>query len=195
MTKTRLEAFSDGVIAIIITIMVLELKVPHGTNWKDLGALWPVFLSYLVSFINLGIYWVNHHHLIHTIREVRGGILWANMNLLFWLSLMPFATAWMGENHFSTNTVMLYAVLANCCGISYYILLKIIESCNPGNAELLNVFQKQSKKGTLSVLLYFAAIGIAFFSTILAGVAIVMVAIMWFIPDRNIEEIEEKGKN
>lgn len=194
MTKTRLEAFSDGVIAIIITIMVLELRVPHGTNWRDLVQLWPVFLSYLLSFIMMGIYWVNHHHLLHTVREVRGGILWANMNLLFWLSLMPFATAWMGENNFNSNTVMLYSVLANCCGIAYYILLTIIKNCNPGNNELLVVLQKQKKKGFISVLLYCAAIGSAFFSTLVAGAFIVMVAVMWFIPDRNIEKIKERSE-
>ena len=118
MTKARLEAFSGGVIAIIITIMVLELKLPHDASWKVLEELWPVFLSYFVSFLNLAIYWGNHHHLLHTIKEVRGGILWANFHLLFWLSLMPFATAWMGENHFQQNTVVIYAVLANLCGIA-----------------------------------------------------------------------------
>jgi uncharacterized membrane protein len=187
MTKTRLEAFSDGVIAIIITIMVLEMKIPHGTGWNDLWHLWPVFLSYLVSFINMGIYWVNHHHLLHTIKEVKGGILWANMNLLFWLSLMPFATGWMGENNFDTNTVVLYSVLANCCGMGYYILLMVIKKCNPGNPELLDVLHKQSRKGILSLLFYFVAIGAAFINTIISGIFIVLVAIMWFIPDRNIE--------
>ena len=115
MTKTRLETFSDGVIAIIITIMVLELKVPHDASWQALKELWPVFLSYVVSFIMLGIYWGNHHHLLHTIKDVRGGILWANLHLLFWLSLIPFATTWMGENHFERNTVIVYALLADLC--------------------------------------------------------------------------------
>lgn len=188
MTKTRLEAFSDGVIAIIITIMVLELKVPHDTSWHALYQLWPVFLSYLVSFVNLGIYWDNHHHLIHTIKEVRGGILWANLHLLFWLSLMPFATAWMGENHFEKNTVIVYALLANLCGIAYYVLLTIIRKCNPGNAALLDVLRKQSRKGILSVMLYTVAIGAAFLHTALSGVLIILVAIMWLIPDRNIEK-------
>ncbi len=187
MTKNRLEAFSDGVIAIIITIMVLELKVPHSTSWNDLGHLWPVFLSYVVSFVNLGIYWGNHHHLLHTIKEVRGGILWANMNLLFWLSLMPFATAWMGENEFAQNTVILYSILANCCGFAYYILLMVIKKCNPGNPELLEVLNKQSKKGVLSLLFYSLAIGAAFFDTRISGVFIALVSIMWLMPDRNIE--------
>lgn len=188
MTKTRLEAFSDGVIAIIITIMVLELKVPHDASWDALYQLWPVFLSYVVSFVNLGIYWGNHHHLIHTIKDVKGGILWANLHLLFWLSLMPFATAWMGENHFEKNTVIVYALLANLCGIAYYILLTVIRKCNPGNIALLDVLKKQSRKGMLSVMLYTAAIGAAFLHTALSGVLIILVAIMWLIPDRSIEK-------
>src|SRR6187397_1343670 len=122
MTKTRLEAFSDAVIAIIITIMVLELKVPHDTSFDALMKLWPVFLSYAVSFLMLGIYWGNHHHLVHTIKEVRGGILWANLHLLFWLSLIPFVTAWMGENHFEKQPVALYGVVMMMSGVAYYIL-------------------------------------------------------------------------
>lgn len=122
-----MEAFSDGVIAIIITIMVLELKVPHESTWKALENLWPVFISYVTSFVILGIYWANHHHLLYTIKEVRGGILWANLNLLFWLSLIPFATAWMGENHFAKNTVIVYTSLADICGFAYFILLTVIK--------------------------------------------------------------------
>jgi uncharacterized membrane protein len=192
MTKTRLEAFSDAVIAIIMTIMVLELKVPHGTSWSDLQTVWPVFVSYLVSFLMLGIYWGNHHHLIHTIKEVRGGILWANLHLLFWLSLIPFATAWMGENNFSQNTLVLYAVLANLCGIAYYILLMVLKRCNPGNEVLMEVLRRQSKKGLLSNLLYLAAIGAAFIHPAISGALIVIVAIMWLIPDRNIEKVVSK---
>jgi uncharacterized membrane protein len=187
MTKTRLEAFSDAVIAIIMTIMVLELRVPHGTEWHDLQGLWPVFVSYLVSFLMLGIYWGNHHHLVHTIKEVRGGILWANLHLLFWLSLIPFATAWMGENNFTRNTLILYALVANGCGIAYYILLMVIKNCNPGNDHLLEVLRKQSKKGMLSLVLYTASIGAAFLHPAAAGALIVIVAIMWLMPDRNIE--------
>ena len=187
MTKTRLETFSDAVIAIIMTIMVLELKSPHDTSWEGLREIWPVFVSYLISFIMLGIYWGNHHHLVHTIKEVRGGILWANLHLLFWLSLIPFATAWMGENDFSRNTVILYALLANCCGIAYYILLLVIKKCNPGNANLLEVLKKQSRKGLFSNILYTSAIGAAFIHTAIAGALIVLVAIMWLMPDRNIE--------
>ena len=189
MTKTRLEAFSDAVIAIIITIMVLELKVPHETSWDALAKLWPVFLSYTVSFINLGIYWGNHHHLIHTIRDVKGGMLWANLHLLFWLSLIPFATAWMGENHFAENTVATYALLADLCGVSYFILLLVIKKCNPGNSALQEVLHKQSKKGMLSCILYTLAIPVAFFNTAAAGVLIISVAVMWLVPDRNIEKV------
>lgn len=187
MTKSRLEAFSDGVIAIIITIMVLELKIPHGSSWTDLEKLWPVFLSYAVSFVMLGIYWGNHHHLIHTIKEVRGGILWANLHLLFWLSLIPFATGWMGENHFSRNTVAAYALLANLCGVAYYILLLVIKACNSGNADFLQVLHKQSRKGVISCLLYTAAIPLAYVDTLISAVLIILVAFLWLMPDRNIE--------
>jgi uncharacterized membrane protein len=187
MTKTRLEAFSDAVIAIIITIMVLELKVPHETTWHSILKLWPVFLSYAVSFLMLGIYWGNHHHLVHTIKEVRGGILWANLHLLFWLSLIPFATAWMGENHFEKNTVAAYALLADLCGISYYILLMVMKSCNKENVQLLDLLKKQSKKGTLSCIIYTIAIPLSLYNALAGGILIVLVAIMWLIPDRNIE--------
>lgn len=187
MTKTRLEAFSDAVIAIIITIMVLELKVPHETSFGALMKLWPVFLSYAVSFLMLGIYWGNHHHLVHTIKEVRGSIIWANLHLLFWLSLIPFATAWMGENHFEKNTVAAYALLADLCGVAYYILLVVIKDCNRDHPAVLEVLRKQSRKGTLSCILYTAAIGLSFISGWLGGVLIILVAILWMIPDRNIE--------
>jgi uncharacterized membrane protein len=187
MSKTRLEAFSDGVIAIIITIMVLELKIPHDASWNALHELWPVFLCYIVSFTNLGIYWGNHHHLLHTIKEVRGGILWANLHLLFWLSLMPFATAWVGENHFEKNTVIVYALLADLCGLAYYILLMAIKKCNQDNVAMLDVFKKQSKKGLLSNALNTLAIPAAFIHPALSGALLILVAIMWLIPDRNIE--------
>src|SRR5688500_10200079 len=144
MTKTRLEAFSDGVLAIIITIMVLELKVPHDPSLEALKSLWPVFASYVASFVMVGIYWGNHHHLVHTIKDVRGGILWANLHLLFWLSLVPFVTAWMGENNFSKNTIALYALVADLCGLAYFILLVNIKRCNPGNSSLQEVLKKQT---------------------------------------------------
>ena len=187
MTKTRLEAFSDAVIAIIITIMVLELKVPHETSFSALIKLWPVFLSYAASFLMLGIYWGNHHHLVHTIKDVTGGILWANLHLLFWLSLIPFATAWAGENHFQENTVAAYALLADLCGVAYYILLMVIKERNRDNPALLEVLRKQSRRGMLSCIIYTAAIGLSFVSSVLGGCLIILVAIMWLMPDRNIE--------
>ena len=188
MTKTRVEAFSDGVIAIIITIMVLELKVPHNTSWAALEGLWPVFVSYVFSFLMLGIYWGNHHHLLHTIKDVSGGIMWANLHLLFWLSVMPFATAWVGENHFGRNPVIIYALLANFCGIAYYILLAVIKKCNPGNQALQEVLQKQTKKGMLSNIFNTLAIPAAFIHPALTGGLILIVYIMWLIPDKNIEK-------
>src|SRR3954471_16385880 len=136
MTKTRLEAFSDGVIAIIITIMVLELKIPHGTGWDSIRPVIPVFISYVLSFIMIGIYWGNHHHLLHTVGHVNSKMLWANLHLLFWLSLIPFATAWMGENNFTPRTVAAYAAFADLCGLAYFILLLVIESAYPDNAAL-----------------------------------------------------------
>jgi uncharacterized membrane protein len=187
MTKTRLEAFSDGVIAIIITIMVLELKVPHEATWEALVKLWPVFLSYTFSFLMLGIYWGNHHHLIHTIKDVRGSIIWANLHLLFWLSLIPFATGWMGENHFEKKTVAVYALVANLCGISYYILLLVMKSCNKNNEQLLGLLRKQSKKGAISCAAYTIAMIAAFYNALAGGILIILVAIMWLMPDRNIE--------
>lgn len=193
MTKSRLEAFSDGVLAIIITIMVLELKVPHDASWHALSELWPVFVSYIASFVIIGIYWGNHHHLLHTIKEVRGGILWANLNLLFWLSLVPFATAWMGENHFAKNTVIVYTMAADLCGIAYFILLTIIKKCNPGNEALLKVLHQQTRKGMWSNLFNTLAIVGAFFHPAIGGGFLLLVFLMWLIPDRNIERAVGKG--
>lgn len=187
MTKTRLEAFSDAVIAIIITIMVLELKPIPDATWHGLAGLRHVFLSYIVSFVMLGIYWGNHHHLIHTIKDVKGGIIWANLHLLFWLSLLPFVTAWTAENHFEKKTVALYALVADLCGIAYYILLVIIKNHNPGNEKLLSLLKKQSKKGMISCIFYTTAIGASFIHEAFGGALIILVAIMWLIPDRNIE--------
>lgn len=146
MTKSRLEAFSDGVIAIIITIMVLELKTPHGTNWQAFEPIFPVLLSYVFSFIFIGIYWGNHHHLLHTITHVNSKIIWSNLHLLFWLSLIPFATAYMGENHFHHITVAVYAALAAVCGLAYYLLLKVISEGHKEGSELLLPLKKQEKK-------------------------------------------------
>lgn len=187
MTKSRLEAFSDAVIAIVITIMVLEMKIPHEASWHALAGLWEIFVSYAVSFLMLAIYWGNHHHLIHTIKEIRSGIIWANLHLLFWLSLIPFATGWMGENEFEKLTVAGYAVLLDICGIAYYILLVVIKDCNRNNEALLEVLRKQSRKGILSCIMYTVAVPAAFISTLISGVLIVLVAFLWLIPDRNIE--------
>ena len=187
MTKTRLEAFSDGVIAIIITIMVLELKVPHGDSATDLIPLIPIFMSYVLSFVNVGIYWGNHHHLIHTLKSVNTKILWANMNLLFWLSLTPFATAFMGENHFSEFSVALYAFLQFMNGIAYTILLKVITSSEYHDEKLADPLRKQSSKGLFSLLSYIAAMGAAYLHPAISGLLFLMVAVMWFVPDRNIE--------
>lgn len=188
MTKTRLEAFSDAVIAIIMTIMVLELKAPHGTNWeKDIAPLVPAFISYVASFLMLGIYWGNHHHLIHTIKEVNSGIMWANLHLLFWLSLMPFATAWMGENHFDKLTVAVYALLSDLCGFAYYILMLAIRKGNQQNTVMMDMLQKQTRKGILSFIPYTLAIPAAYIHVGISAILIVIVAFVWLIPDKNIE--------
>jgi len=188
MTKSRLEAFSDGVIAIIITIMVLELKIPKDTSWGALGHLWHVFVSYITSFLVLGIYWANHHHLVHTIRNVNSKIMWANINLLFWLSLIPFATGWMGENKFAENTVAAYAILANITGFAYYILLSTIRQSEKDNKELHQILTKQSRKGLLSLLLYALAVPAAYLHAGISGFLILVTAIIWIVPDRRIEK-------
>lgn len=188
MTKTRLEAFSDGVIAIIITIMVLELKIPHTTNWEEVKHLVPIFLSYVLSFIFLGIYWGNHHHLIHTIKTVNSNILWANLHLLFWLSLIPFATAWMGESNFERSTVIIYAIIVDLCGVAYSILLNIITKRETNNESLHRVLQLQTRKGIRSLILYTSAIPLAFVHPVLSCIIFVIVSMMWIIPDRNIEK-------
>lgn len=188
MTKTRLEAFSDGVIAIIITIMVLELKIPHTTNWEEVKHLIPIFLSYVLSFIFLGIYWGNHHHLIHTIKTVNSNILWANLHLLFWLSLIPFATAWMGESNFERSTVIIYAIIVDLCGVAYSILLNIITKRETNNESLHRVLQLQTRKGIRSLILYTSAIPLAFVHPVLSCIIFVIVSTMWIIPDRNIEK-------
>jgi uncharacterized membrane protein len=187
MNKNRLEAFSDGVLAIIITIMVLELKIPHGHSFADLKTLLPVFLSYVLSFVYVGIYWGNHHHLLHVLKKVSSGIIWSNLNLLFWLSLIPFATAWMGENNFSGESVAVYAVLLNICGASYYILQQVIVRCCTLTPKMQTAMQKQSKKGIVSLVCYTIAIVFSFFLPIISDILFVAVAIMWIIPDKNIE--------
>lgn len=191
MNKSRLEAFSDGVIAIIITIMVLELKIPHGTNWEAIRVLFPGFFSYVLSFIIIGIYWGNHHHLLHTIDQVNSRIIWANLHLLFWLSLVPLATGWMGENNFNPVTVALYALMLDLCGFAYYILLLTIRAANPRNKALLRPLYLQKRKGIISTISYTAAIPAAFISPLISGGLFIFVAILWLVPDRNIERTIE----
>ena len=188
MNKNRLEAFSDGVIAIIITIMVLEFKVPHGEQLADLLPLWPVFLSYVLSFVNVGIYWNNHHHLLHAVKKVNGTILWANLNLLFWLSLMPFTTAWMGENHFATMPVVFYAIDLCLCGMSYTLLQAQIIKLQ-GAHSLLHDAVGNDRKGKISLLCYVLAIALALGGLPgWAGALIGLVSCLWLIPDRRIEK-------
>jgi uncharacterized membrane protein len=187
MTKTRLEAFSDGVFAIIVTIMVLELKVPHETDLHALKEMLPLFLSYLSSFIFIGIYWGNHHHLLHTVHHVNSKIIWANMSLLFWLSLVPFATGWIGENPMAEVPVAVYATLFLLCGIAFFILQKVIENHYTHSTKLIEALKKTSKKGILSLLLYSTAVVFAFINPTISYALIVVVAILWVIPDKNIE--------
>jgi uncharacterized membrane protein len=188
MEKNRLEAFSDGVIAIIITIMVLELKVPHGSDIASIKPLLPVFLSYVLSFVYVGIYWNNHHHMLQTVKHVTGGILWANLHLLFWLSLFPFVTGWMGENHFTAMPSALYGVVLLMAAIAYLILQKSIIA-SQGKNSLLAKAVGRDIKGKLSLLLYVVGIVAAFFSPILSGLIYALVALMWLIPDSRIENV------
>ena len=189
MGKTRLEAFSDGVIAIIITIMVLEMKVPHGEAWADLAKLWPVFLSYILSFVNVGIYWNNHHHMLHAVKKVNGAILWANLHLLFWLSLMPFTTGWMGENHFAPIPVAVYAFDLMMCAIAYVILQQQIIKLD-GKQSVLGSAVGEDRKGKISLAAYVLAIPLALYgNSLLAGALMILVALIWFIPDRRIEKV------
>jgi uncharacterized membrane protein len=187
MTKSRLEAFSDGVIAIIITIMVLELKPPHGTDWAAIKPVLLTFISYALSFLLVAIYWGNHHHLLHTVSHINSKIIWANTHLLFWLSLIPFATNWAGENHFDPVSVAVYAGLQAICGIAYYILLRIIAAAH-SNSRLHESLEKQSKKGVASMIIYIAAIPLAFVEPVVSAGLFLLVAIIWLIPDRNIEK-------
>ena len=188
MTKERLTAFSDGVIAVIITIMVLEMKVPHGTGLAALWPLGPVFGSYVLSFVYVGIYWNNHHHLLYAARSIDGRILWANLHLLFWLSLIPFCSGWMGENHFETLPVALYGAVLFMCGIAYYLLSQLLIA-HHGRKSNLAIALGSDRKGIVSVLLYIVAIPLAFISAPAAFAVYVLVAAIWFIPDRRIERM------
>lgn len=186
MGKTRLEAFSDGVIAIIITIMVLEMKVPHGDTVDALLPLFPVFLSYILSFVYVGIYWNNHHHMLHTVKRVSGSVLWANLHLLFWLSLFPFATGWLGENHFAALPSALYGMVLLMAACAYFILQHAIIS-SEGEKSVLKAAVGQDWKGKASLVLYLIAVIMAFWVTWVAQLIYIAVAIMWLIPDRRIE--------
>jgi uncharacterized membrane protein len=187
MTKGRVEAFSDGVIAILITIMVLELKTPHSAELAALRPLIPVILAYILSFIVLAIYWNNHHYMLHATKHVTGGVLWANMHLLFWLSLLPFTTAWMGENHFAPVPTAAYGVVLFFCGVAYTILQNTIIA-HDGMAPEVVAELGRDWKGKASVVLYAAAVGLAFVHQAIAGAIYAFVALMWLIPDRRIEK-------
>lgn len=186
MIKGRLEAFSDGVLAIIITIMVLELKAPHGVDLSALRPLLPVFLSYVLSFVYVGIYWNNHHHMLHAARHVTGVTLWANLHLLFWLSLIPFVTAWMGENRFAPAPVAVYGVVLLMCGASWRLLQRTLVASHGPDSILAHAFN-HDVKGNLSLLLYLIAIPAAFWNEWIAGLLYVVVALMWLVPDVRIE--------
>jgi len=203
MGKNRLEAFSDGVIAIVITIMVLELKVPHGADFKVLLPLWPVFMSHVLSYIYVGIYWNNHHHMLHAVKEVGGGVLWANLHLLFWLSLIPFVTGWMGENHFETGPTAAYGFVLLMCAIAYMLLARCLTGHHEKNATLAKALGNDSK-GKISIVLYLAGVALSWFAAWMGFVAYVVAAMLWLIPDRRIEhevvqeaeqEDEQKQRN
>ncbi len=187
MTKSRLEAFSDGVIAILITIMVLELRTPHDASLEGLVPLIPVFLCYLLSFVFLGIYWSNHHHLLQAVRKIDGRVLWANLHLLFWLSLIPFVTAWMGENGFATWPVACYGAVLLCAAVAYFILTRVLLALH-GADSLLAVALGSDFKGRLSLAIYAIAIVVAFSWGWLSCTLYVVVAMIWMVPDRRIEK-------
>jgi uncharacterized membrane protein len=191
MEKNRVEAFSDGVIAIIITIMVLELKVPGGVELADLKAKLPVLLSYVLSFIYVGIYWNNHHHMFHSTKHVTGGILWANLHLLFWLSLFPFTTAWVGENHLAPAPTAVYGFVLLMAAIAYFILQRRIIA-SQGSDSLLAAAIGKDWKGKLSPVLYFTAIPLAFVSVWISDGLFIFVALVWLVPDRRIERVLAK---
>jgi uncharacterized membrane protein len=186
MTKGRLEAFSDGVIAILITIMVLELRVPHGTALADLRPLLPVFLSYVLSFVYIGIYWNNHHHMLQVVKHVNGAVLWANLHLLFWLSVVPFATAWMGENHFAAAPVALYGAVLFMAGLAYTVLAMLLVRLE-GPESTLGKAMGRDVKGKASQVLYAVGVGVAFVYPPASLALYVAVAALWLIPDRRIE--------
>lgn len=187
MGKGRLEAFSDGVLAIIITIMVLELKVPHGDSWDSLKPLLPVFISYLLSFVYVGIYWNNHHHMFQAVHTVNGSVLWTNAHLLFWLSLTPFVTGWMGENHFATLPVALYGFILMMAGVAYYLLAHCLTDLH-GKDSNFGKALGSDRKGKLSVFIYALGIALSFVHPMIGFSLYVLVAVMWFVPDKRFEK-------
>ena len=195
MEKGRLEAFSDGVIAILITIMVLELKVPRGSDWDTLLPLLPVFSCYVLSFLYIGIYWNNHHHLLKACRRVTGGIMWANLHLLFWLSLLPFATGWMGQNHFALQPTLLYGMVLLMAAISYFILQNLIVA-DHGNDSKLAAAVGRDHKGISSLVLYLVGIGLTLWRPWAGSAVYTLVALMWLTPDRRVESalMEAEGQ-
>jgi uncharacterized membrane protein len=188
MTKGRLEAFSDGVVAILITIMVLELRIPEGADWAVLQPVLPVFLTYVLSYVVLGIYWNNHHHLLHAADRVNGRVLWANLHLLFWLSLLPFTTGWMGHNHFAPLPTAAYGLVLLCAAISYTVLQATIIAAQGPHSRLASAIGND-RKGKLSLALYAAAVPLAFVNQWISDAIYVAVVLMWLIPDRRIESI------
>jgi uncharacterized membrane protein len=188
MTKNRLEAFSDGVLAIIVTIMVLEMKVPHGSSLDDIRPIFDVFLSYILSFVFVLIYWNNHHHLFQVVKHVNGRVLWANGHLLFWLSLLPFVSGWMGENHFAALPVLLYAIVAFMAGFAYYLLTLALFKIHD-NDSLLKKGIGNKRKEMVSLYLYIIAIAVAYFVPLLSCAIFVIVSVMWLIPSKDIEKI------
>lgn len=188
LNKNRLEAFSDGVLAIILTIMVLELKVPQGSSLRDLTALLPIALSYVMSFFTIGTYWGNHHHLLLAARKISAKIILANLHLLFWLSLIPFTTGWMGENHFAANPVALYLLNSLVCGVAYFILQKTIEKNHHTDATMIAVLKKQSKKAIFSQIMYAVGIPLAYVNPYISVAIFFVVSVVWVIPDREIEK-------
>lgn len=189
MTKGRMEAFSDGVLAIIITIMVLEMKVPHGSEWSDLKPILPVFISYLLSFVNVAIYWNNHHHMLHAAHKISGTVLWTNVHLLFWLSLFPFVTGWMGENNFDTRPVALYGVISLMAGVAYYFLAHCLTDLHGRNSEFAKALGSDTK-GKLSVVIYAIGVGLSFIEPYVGLGLYFLVTLMWFIPDKRFEANE-----
>ncbi len=191
MNKTRLEAFSDGVLAIIITIMVLELKMPKGTDWEAIKPILPTLGSYVLSFVFIGIYWANHHHLLHTATHVNGRIIWANLHLLFWLSLVPFATMWMGENNFDSTPVAIYGSLLVLCGVAFTILAKTIIISRKEVSVLSHGDQQINAKAKISTLLYLSSVPLAFVHPLISCSLFIIVSAMWIIPNKEIEKVLE----